>query len=71
MAILTAPDSSSLTKLQIGDPKMDSGCVEDEEDIENDFDVSQSLSVDELIWLIDELTCREVRVQPSLQCKTD
>lgn len=46
--------------LKIGDPKMDSGALEDGEDLEDDFDVSQPLSPEQLIWIIDQLVCREV-----------
>lgn len=46
--------------IEIGDPKMDSGALEDGEDLEDHFDVSQPLSSEQAIWIIDELICREV-----------
>lgn len=54
----------------MGDPKMDSGCVKDEDDFEDDFDVTRDLSPEELIWLIDELTCREVWVRFQVEHNT-
>ena len=51
-----------LRKAQIGDPKMDSGCLEKGEDPDDDFDFSKPLSEQQIIWLMDELTCREVRM---------
>jgi N-alpha-acetyltransferase 35, NatC auxiliary subunit len=45
---------------QIGDPKMDSGAPEAGEDLEDDFDVAQSLTAENAIWIIDELLRREV-----------
>ncbi len=47
-------------KSQIGDPKMDSGCFEEGEDLDGDFDFAKPLSEQQIIWLMDELTCREV-----------
>lgn len=53
-----------LRTAQIGDPKMDSGCLEKGEDPDDDFDFSKPLSEQQVIWLMDELTCREVRMLP-------
>lgn len=39
---------------------MDSGCVEEGESLDVDFDVCQPLSPNELIWLMDEMLSREV-----------
>jgi N-alpha-acetyltransferase 35, NatC auxiliary subunit len=39
---------------------MDSGALEEGEDLEDDFDVSQPLYSQQAIWIIDELICREV-----------
>lgn len=58
----------SLMKLQIGDPKMDSGCLEEGEDPDDDFDFSRPLSEQQLVWLMDELTCREVPMLPLSDC---
>jgi hypothetical protein len=45
---------------QIGDAKMDSGHLEEGEDLEDDYDVSQSLLSEQVIWMMDELFCHEV-----------
>ena len=49
--------------IKIGDPKMDSGALEEGEDLEDDFDVSQALPPEEVIWIIDQLIYREVSWQ--------
>lgn len=51
----------SVGALEIGDPKMDSGALGPGEDLEDDFEPSQPLSAAQVIWIIDELMCREVR----------
>ena len=45
---------------KIGDAKMDSGHLEEGEDPEDDYDVSQSLLSEQIIWMMDELFCHEV-----------
>ena len=45
---------------KIGDAKMDSGHLEEGEDLEDDYDVSQSLPSEQVIWMMDELFCHEV-----------
>jgi N-alpha-acetyltransferase 35, NatC auxiliary subunit len=40
---------------------MDSGFLEEGDDLEDDFDFSQPLSPEQVVWLMDELVCREVR----------
>ena len=42
------------------DPKMDSGCVESEEDLEELYDVSRTLLPEEVLGIIDQLLCHEV-----------
>jgi N-alpha-acetyltransferase 35, NatC auxiliary subunit len=42
------------------DPKMDSGCLETEESLEGDYDVSRSLLPEEVLGIIDQLLCHEV-----------
>lgn len=54
------PISIRLLTVQIGDSKMDSGALEDGEDLVDDFDVSQPLSNEQVIWIMDQLLCREV-----------
>lgn len=39
---------------------MDSGGLEEGEDLEDDFDFSKPLSTGQVLWLMDELMCREV-----------
>lgn len=39
---------------------MDSGHLEEGEDLEDDYDVSQSLLSEQVIWMMDELFCHEV-----------
>jgi hypothetical protein len=48
------------TCFQIMDPKMDSGCVDAGEEFEETYDVSRSLSPQEVIGIMDELLCHEV-----------
>lgn len=50
-------------RIKIGDPKMDSGALEEGEDLEDDFDVSQPLSPEQVMWIIDQLVYREVSWQ--------
>jgi N-alpha-acetyltransferase 35, NatC auxiliary subunit len=50
--------------LQIMDPKMDSGCVDAGEEFEETYDVSRSLSPQEVIGIMDELLCHEVSGVP-------
>lgn len=42
------------------DPKMDSGCVESEEDLEELYDISRPLLPEEVLGVIDQLICLEV-----------
>lgn len=39
---------------------MDSGCLEEGEDLEHDFDFSKPLSAGQVVSLMDDLMCREV-----------
>ena len=41
---------------------MDSGCLADGESPEEQYDLERHLQPEELIWLLDELTCGEVRL---------
>ncbi|EHY54835.1 N-alpha-acetyltransferase, non-catalitic subunit [Exophiala dermatitidis] len=50
----------AVSALEIGDPKMDSGALRSGPDDEEDLDLSLTPSAEEIIWLMDELTCREV-----------
>lgn len=43
------------------DPKMDSGCVKSEEELEETYDVSRQLLPEEVLGIIDQLLCLEVR----------
>ncbi|KAJ6786420.1 hypothetical protein PWT90_04042 [Aphanocladium album] len=45
---------------QIGDPKMDSGCVAPGEKFEEEYDVSRRLLPEEVLGIIDELICHEI-----------
>lgn len=44
------------------DPKMDSGCVSAEELVDNDNQITHPLLPAEVIGIIDQLICLEVRV---------
>lgn len=44
------------------DPKMDSGCVESPDDLEELYDVTQPLLPEEVLGIIDQLLCHEVSV---------
>lgn len=50
----------NLIVAQIGDVKMDSGCLQPGEAMDQEFDMRQDLLPEELIWLMDELLNREV-----------
>lgn len=41
---------------------MDSGCLKPGESLDQDFDVSTGFLPEELIWLMDEMLNREVRI---------
>ena len=43
------------------DPKMDSGCVKPGDEFEELYDVSKSLLPEEVLGIIDQLLCHEVR----------
>lgn len=45
------------------DPKMDSGCVKPGDEFEELYDVSRPLLPEEVIGIIDQLLCHEVRDQ--------
>jgi N-alpha-acetyltransferase 35, NatC auxiliary subunit len=42
------------------DPKMDSGCLEATETIDDDYDVCRTLLPEEVLGIIDQLLCHEV-----------
>jgi hypothetical protein len=42
------------------DPKMDSGCVESAEELEELYDVARPLLPEEVLGIIDQLLCHEV-----------
>ena len=46
---------------QIMDPKMDGGYLADGESLDDDYDVLRELSMEELLGIIDQLLCFEVR----------
>ncbi|KAH7156804.1 Mak10 subunit, NatC N-terminal acetyltransferase-domain-containing protein [Dactylonectria macrodidyma] len=50
----------SVAALEIMDPKMDSGCVQSEEDLEELYDVSQLLLPEQVLGIIDQLLCHEM-----------
>ncbi|OAQ97268.1 hypothetical protein LLEC1_03165 [Akanthomyces lecanii] len=50
----------SVSALEIGDPKMDSGCVAPGEKFEEEYDVSRRLLPEEVLGIIDELICHEI-----------
>ncbi|KAK6384945.1 N-alpha-acetyltransferase, non-catalitic subunit [Exophiala oligosperma] len=50
----------AVSALEIGDPKMDSGSVAFDPDTEAEFDFAATSSPEEILWLMDELSCREV-----------
>lgn len=43
---------------------MDSGCLEPGESLDQEFDMTEDILPEELIWLMDELLNREVRSNP-------
>ena len=43
------------------DPKMDSGCVAPGEEFDELYDVTRPLSPEEVLGIIDQLICHEVR----------
>ncbi|KAH6960879.1 Mak10 subunit, NatC N-terminal acetyltransferase-domain-containing protein [Fusarium avenaceum] len=50
----------SVAALEIMDPKMDSGCVESPDDLEELYDVTQPLLPEEVLGIIDQLLCHEM-----------
>lgn len=44
------------------DPKMDSGCLAPGESLDEKFDLDVPLAPDEVLGIIDQLLCHEVRV---------
>ncbi|KUJ08475.1 amino-acid N-acetyltransferase-like protein subunit Mak10 [Mollisia scopiformis] len=50
----------SVGALEIMDRKMDSGCLEPGETMEDEYDFSQSLLPEEIIGIIDQLLCHEM-----------
>ncbi|ETI24093.1 hypothetical protein G647_03462 [Cladophialophora carrionii CBS 160.54] len=53
----------AVSALEIGDPKMDSGCTAFDPESDEEFDPTKALSAEEIIWLMDELMYREVAWQ--------
>jgi hypothetical protein len=51
---------------QILDRKMDSGCLEPGESLDSEYEVSRSLLPEEVLGIIDELLCHEVRCRHDL-----
>ena len=45
----------------MGVPKMDSGCLEEGESLDQEFDMEHEILPEELVWLMDGLLNREVR----------
>lgn len=54
----------SVSALEIMDPKMDSGCLAEGESLGDDYDVSCNLLPEEVLGIIDQLLCLEVRRSP-------
>ncbi|KAM0330519.1 hypothetical protein ACHAQA_003466 [Verticillium albo-atrum] len=50
----------SVGALEIMDPKMDSGCLEPGESLDDDYDVSRPLLPEEVLGIIDQLICHEM-----------
>ncbi|KAI1031705.1 hypothetical protein LB504_000666 [Fusarium proliferatum] len=50
----------SVSGLEIMDPKMDSGCVESAEELEELYDVARPLLPEEVLGIIDQLLCHEM-----------
>lgn len=48
------------------DPKMDSGCLEAGESLEDDFDVLRELIPEEVIAVMDQILCCEVSTIPAV-----
>jgi Mak10 subunit, NatC N(alpha)-terminal acetyltransferase len=61
----------NLTDIEIGDPKMDSGCLEEGEDLEDDYDFDEPLSPSQVFAIMVHLIYREVRSNPSFSSFTD
>lgn len=54
--------------LKIMDPKMDSGLLTEGESLEDEYDVTKELNLEEVIGVMDQLLCFEVRLSgPSIE----
>ena len=53
--------------VQIMDPKMDSGFLEPGETLEDQYDVSRNLLPKEVIGIMDQMLCYEVRPSAAIQ----
>lgn len=60
---------ANLYASKIMDPKMDSGCVDPGEEFEETYDVSRPLRPEEVIGIVDQLLCHEVRSTLMLQVR--
>ncbi|OAL25921.1 hypothetical protein AYO22_04548 [Fonsecaea multimorphosa] len=49
----------AVSALEIGDPKMDSGCTAFDAESDEEFDPARAVSAEEIIWLMDQLMYRE------------
>ncbi|KIW28902.1 uncharacterized protein PV07_04757 [Cladophialophora immunda] len=49
----------AVSALEIGDPKMDSGCTAFDAESDEEFDPARTVSAEEIIWLMDQLMYRE------------
>lgn len=52
------------------DPKMDSGCLAAGESLDDDYDVTRPLLPKEVLGIIDQLLCHEVRQVHVFQAQT-
>ncbi|OAP57826.1 hypothetical protein AYL99_08564 [Fonsecaea erecta] len=50
----------AVSALEIGDPKMDSGCAAFDAESDEEFDPARNVSAEEIVWLMDQLMYREV-----------
>lgn len=59
--LITSCDDTSVDMQQIMDPKMDSGYLAEGESLNDDYDILRALVPEEVIGIMDQMMCFEVK----------